>query len=329
MKFYSHHILIALLSIGVAAVLFADPFVAHAESPDQKAQNPTPPRQHLPDDPADLVRLPNVNDGIAAYLHLPPPQPPGQVKDIAISNEQVCVLIHAGLVFCWRFDGGEAIGPPNIPLATITAGARHFCGLDSTARPVCWGADDMGQLAAPNELLLQIAAGDTHTCGLDYAGEPICWGRADADHDRPPSGPFQDISAGPRHSCAIGPWESSRCWGQNAVDSTPFDEPVGHLEVSSDLVCALDMTNRPICSFGRVGEFELPSPLAADLAVGRSFVCTLEASGRLDCAGPGAPDLPNTPPISRAIDASDDVLCAITAWETLMCWDETGEVLDK
>lgn len=315
---------------GALAMTLGSALPAHAQTPEQSAPADDFPRPQLPDDPRDLAQLPDIGANIDQFLHLPPLTPPGKVKEIAISGDQVCALIHAGFVFCWPLgDDDQILEIPRELFATITAGERHFCGLDATARPICWGADDVGQLDAPDELFAQIAAAATHTCGLDHAGEPICWGRTDADHRDPPSGPFQDIAAGPSHTCAAGAWERSRCWGDNATVDRPFDEPVHNLEVSSDLVCATDTAHRPMCEFGHTAPFELPSPIAVDLAVGHSFACTLDGSGRLECAGPNAPALPPTPPILRAIDANEHTLCAITAWETLMCWDDTGLIVDR
>lgn len=278
-------------------------------------------------DPGELNELPEIGDPVENYLHLPPPRPPGEVREIAISQTQVCALIQAGFVFCWPLQEDTVVmEPPRELFVTITAGDHHFCGLDTTSRPICWGDNAANQLEAPREVLLSISAGSTHTCALDAAGQPICWGRLDVDHQRPPSEPFHHIDAGLNHTCATGPWEPSLCWGTNAWIDKPFREAISQLSVSSDTVCALDATNRPICETSGA-PLDPPSPLAVDLAVGRSFVCTLDPNGDLQCDGPNAPDLPPSPPISIGIEASEEILCAVTAWEGLHCWDDSGIIL--
>lgn len=288
------------------------------------AQDDQPPEPAPPEDPDQLLVLPDVADDIDAYLHLPPPRPAGGIRQLAASDRQACVLLQNGLVECWPIDEtfDTFVAPPNELFAAIAVGRDHACGLDPTSRPICWGDNRYGQLDAPNEILLDIAAGDHHSCGIDVTGEIHCWGQLDAAHRNPPSGPFDKISAGADRTCVAGPWEPSRCFGGHTAPDEPFDEYVHLLETSSNVVCALDLSNRPICRLDPMPRpFEPPSPLAADIAVGSGFMCTLEPSGALRCAGPDAPALPPSPPISQIIDAGEQTLCAVTVLNELKCWD--------
>lgn len=295
---------------------------AAADSPGTNFPFPQP-LQH----PADLLELPQVGDDIDAYLKYPVPRPPGEIKELAVTEDEVCALTHGGLLYCWEFGVDDELLLFTGMLAAITAGTHHFCGLDSASRAVCWD-DRAASEGAPNPPLSDIAAGDAHSCAVDTTGEVTCWGRQlDADHRNPPDGPFQHIEAGGPNTCATAAWDYAKCWGPNLPDA-PFDHPVHKLSVSSNVVCAIDGANRPHCQFADdVRQFDPPAPIAIDVAAGADFACTLDTTSSIACDGTAAPDLPETPPLSTIIDASDTTLCAVTATGGVRCWDQTGEIL--
>lgn len=270
--------------------------------------------------------LPAPGDPVDAYLRLPILPAATAVHQLAIGDHQVCALLHGGATYCISFDDATPpLPPPPDQFAALTAGARHFCGLDATARPVCWGADDQGQLDAPTDLLLQFDAAADYTCAITAAAEPLCWGDIPGET---PSGPFERIATAPGIICAVGPWEPSRCWGPNTTLTEPFNDAPLLLDVSRDLICGIDRSLRPRCfhSDGRV--LSMPTAQAVDLAVGHSFACTLDPTGYIECVGPAAPDLSEAPPIAQMIDAHEATLCAVTAAQSLQCWDATGLILD-
>lgn len=277
-------------------------------------------------DPDQLQELPEVGDDVDPYLKFPAPRPPGEVIQLAVGNDRVCALLTNGLTLCWSYRAADVLMLSR-PMASIAAGRDLFCGLDTTSRVHCWGPAATA-FDPPTDPMIAVDAGDGYACGLDAAGEPMCWGRLDAAHRNLPRGPFQALAADGSRTCASGVWDAARCWGRPTKPAEPFDEQVRQLDVGSDAVCALDVSNRPICEFAPAARaFEPPSPAAVDLAVGDRFVCTLEHSGSIECAGPQSPRLPPSPPISRKLDASGDILCAVTAWESIQCWDSTGEIL--
>lgn len=293
------------------------------------AERPSPAPQPV-DNPHSLLQLPEAGDDVGEYLRLPVPRPPGTLKELAVTDDQVCALTHDGLLYCWQFGTDDASSTFTGLLVAVTAGSEHFCGIDSSSRAVCWG-DPIAARQIPDPPLADIAAGNTHSCAVDTTGIPVCWGRnLDAGHRNPPEGPFRHIDAGGDVTCASGPRDATKCWGRTTLPNEPFDRPIRQLSVSSNAVCGIDGTNRPLCEFAaEATPIHPPAAIATDIAAGSHFVCTLDTTGRLACDGPNAPALPETPPVAETIAAAEHTVCAITAWQGIRCWDDTGEVLGE
>lgn len=84
--------------------------------------------------------------------------------------------------------------PTSIPVASMTAGQYHTCGLLTTGALWCWGSNSNGQLGlgyanitgclcvvSPSAVTLSsfavsVSAGDFHTCVILLSGELQCWG---------------------------------------------------------------------------------------------------------------------------------------------------------
>lgn len=313
--------LTTFLTATALAVVVLLPTAA-ADSPGGDFPTPQPLQ-----DPQALLQLPQVGDDVDQYLRFPIPQPPGQVKQLAVTDTRVCALTHGGLMYCWQFGVEDELEAFTGMLAAVTAGTRHFCALDSTSRAVCW--DDPAATEVPDPPLADIAAGHAHSCAVTTTGQAVCWGRnLDADHRNPPGGPFQHIDAGGDNTCATSAWEGAKCWGGGDLPAEPFDHPVAKLAVSSNIVCGIDGANRPHCAFApSTSAFEPPATMAMDIAAGRDFACTLDTTGSLVCEGDRAPDLPDGPVIATVIEAGEDALCAVTPARGIQCWDETGQIL--
>jgi alpha-tubulin suppressor-like RCC1 family protein len=124
---------------------------------------------------------------------------------------------------------------------TITAGARHSCGLTRTGTAYCWGSNTNGQLGdgslesrtapvavAGGHVFVAISAGDAHTVALTGGGTAYAWGMNQdgrlgdgtmARRTTPVavSGNhiFTTISAGYNHTAAVSVSGTAFAWGWN------------------------------------------------------------------------------------------------------------------
>ena len=116
----------------------------------------------------------------------------GQTVDsIFVEVSGRCARTAAGSVFC--YDDGRIVYAPVVgspgPLATISGGENHTCGLTTASAAWCWGGNEEGQLGdrgngyrefpvavVDAHTFTQIAVGRTHSCGLTQAQDVWCWG---------------------------------------------------------------------------------------------------------------------------------------------------------
>jgi alpha-tubulin suppressor-like RCC1 family protein len=124
---------------------------------------------------------------------------------------------------------------------TITAGARHSCGLTRTGAAYCWGANNNGQLGdgslesrttrvavAGGHVFVAIDAGDAHTVALTGEGTAYAWGMnqdgrlgdGTAMQRTTPVAVagnhiFTTISAGYNHTAAVSASGAAYAWGWN------------------------------------------------------------------------------------------------------------------
>jgi len=139
--------------------------------------------------------------------------------------------------------------PPPIPpvlvsFQTLSAGARHTCGLTTDNLNFCWGSHEDGQLGigpappggplfpSPQPVMAggvafrQAMGSGVHTCALTTAGAARCWGsngdgRLGNNTLAPSTVPvavvtaeiFSVISPGERHTCGVTSTSRARCWG--------------------------------------------------------------------------------------------------------------------
>ncbi|HET6764484.1 MAG TPA: hypothetical protein VFH27_12460, partial [Longimicrobiaceae bacterium] len=136
--------------------------------------------------------------------------------------------------------------------ATIAAGMRHVCALDTAGAAFCWGFSLLGETGDPGfgvtvlppapvpgaEVFASLGAGDAFTCGITTAGRALCWGSNNrgelgrtvgtcgstfgfASVCSPVPGPvvaaerFASLSVGNAHVCGITVGGSAMCWGDN------------------------------------------------------------------------------------------------------------------
>jgi predicted flap endonuclease-1-like 5' DNA nuclease len=138
------------------------------------------------------------------------------VVDMSLSEYSACALLDDGDVWCWGYNGYEALGvsgggttynyavQPNIPSGNITAIEGHVrghCSLYDNGSVACWGSNSNGErgignftsnnLATQDILFTQpmpgnlsvtsLATGDHTVCALLSNGSVACWGDAYAN----------------------------------------------------------------------------------------------------------------------------------------------------
>jgi alpha-tubulin suppressor-like RCC1 family protein len=134
---------------------------------------------------------------------------PGGVTFTAVFTEyqHSCGLTSGGQAYCWGLNGNGQLGDNStttrktpvavsqsggLTFVTLSTGAAHTCGLDSSGAAYCWGFNSNGQLGTSNTTsslvpvavsmpagvtFNQVSIGAVHSCALDGNGQTWCWGR--------------------------------------------------------------------------------------------------------------------------------------------------------
>lgn len=162
---------------------------------------------------------------------------------IDVGFGRACGLTAAGEVTCWTNPAQGATpvaGAP--PLARITLGKDHTCGLDLSGLGYCWGDNSSGRLgtgvgqSSPSPAAVAggahyrtLSAGIYHTCAVQVNGAGSCWGsngNAQLGDSTAAGGSYsptmvsgglalQAIGSGLFHSCGIAADSTAWCWGDN------------------------------------------------------------------------------------------------------------------
>lgn len=180
--------------------------------------------------------------------------------EVSAGHDHSCALDDMGTAWCWGLnDEGQlgddsttkssspvsvdtsSIGDPTF--ASISAGRKFTCAVDTSNTTYCWGDEEYGRLgdstvdsAQTTPVLVEgghafsaITTGREHACALE-SGNAYCWGRANDgrlgngdtsdDKDSPDpvtqSEPFTMISAGRDFTCALTDDKIPMCWGKNS-----------------------------------------------------------------------------------------------------------------
>ena len=148
------------------------------------------------------------------------------------------ILMGLALVAC---SGGNGPTAPAVffPLASVSPGSLHSCGLTPAGAAYCWGSNAFVQLGDSSTLdattpvavhgglsFANLNAGRFYTCAVTLGGAAYCWGEEDsgdigrigsADTPVAVSGgvTLATVSAGGSVTCGLTPAGAAYCWGNN------------------------------------------------------------------------------------------------------------------
>ncbi len=238
---------------------------------------------------------------------------------------------------------------------SLSAGARHSCGLRDNYAVVCWGVAAVVD-ETPDAAFASLSSppwGD-FVCGVRLVDSAVvCWGdvpeviTADVAGARvldktgatAPDGRFVQVAAGNRHVCGVRPDGRVVCWGDNTAGQT--DAPVaGFGQSSSAYVTAIAAGGEHTCALTVLTGLEcwgedqggrLPpsssTVVAQQVAAGGVNTCVVGSDDTLHCFGSNSRGVLDVPAGRfAALDAGSHHMCAISAsrGRGLRCWGDSG-----
>jgi Alpha-tubulin suppressor and related RCC1 domain-containing proteins len=234
-----------------------------------------------------------------------------QWSTVSVGTDHTCGLRVSGAAFCWGSNRDYQLGvahgdsvcgtagatydcalapqavAPELKFVSISAGARHTCGITTNREAYCWGANDVGQVGdfaqtSPTPVKIagslgwtEISAGFSHTCAVRTDGALYCWGSNDRGQlgigsqsgsssmvRVPLSVPVASVSAGQQRTCARSTLGAVYCWGATWMSRS------NGLEISRAQLTPQAVPNSPAMSW---------------LSVGTFTTCGADVSGRAYC----------------------------------------------
>jgi alpha-tubulin suppressor-like RCC1 family protein len=232
-------------------------------------------------------------------------------QSVSVGGEHSCALKAGGAAYCWGSNDSGQLGvapldticgtakapyrcslrprlvSAELQFLSISAGARHSCGITTTHAAYCWGSNEqrqVGDLTSTGPSLTripstlgwaQISAGYTHTCGVRTDGALFCWGANDRGqigngslgNDAGVSrvqfnAPIAFVSASQQRTCARTTVGALFCWGalwtgrENGLEITrsqvipqavPSAPAMATLSVGAFTTCGADRTGLAYC----------------------------------------------------------------------------------
>ena len=198
---------------------------------------------------------------------------------ISVGGSHVCALAAGGAAWCWGNDLDGQLGDDRlvhsttpIPVsggdfqasfASISAGFRHTCALNSAGAAFCWGNNEYGQL------------------GTGVVGGPGSF--SDAPVAVQTALRFQSISAGGDHTCGVTTTGAAACWGSNAFGQLGRGTIGGSFAVPAAVSGGLTFSR--ISASSGSSTINPESPLFLPYKVAGGHTCGLTTAGTIHCWG--------------------------------------------
>lgn len=235
-----------------------------------------------------------------------------------------CPVVTAFTVYCVD---NEGVAPAPLPLASVSAGGSHSCGLSPQGLAYCWGLNDLAQAGTPpgGPLCDFQARVDAQAC--DSVATAVSGGKT-----------YLSISAGWTHSCALGTDHSIYCWGENSFGALGA--------VTSEICTTSDGSTS--CSSTPIAP-STPTTFQT-VGAGLQFTCGLASDGSVYCWGLNLDgELGDGTTTTRfapvqtigglhfaSISVGYDHVCGLTSRGEAYCWGSnssgqlgTGDTADK
>ncbi len=232
---------------------------------------------------------------------------------------------------------------------SLSAGARHSCGLRDNYAVVCWGVAAVVD-ETPDAAFASLSSppwGD-FVCGVRLVDSAVvCWGdvpevvTADVAGARvldktgatAPDGRFVQVAAGNRHVCGARPDGRGVCWGDNTLEQTevpvaefgrPVRVPVAAVTAGGAHACALlpESTGLVVCwGDDSFGQSDAPADRFTAVAAGWWHTCGIKDDGAVVCWGRNDHGQTDAAAGSfTAISAGADHTCGVRTDSTVVCW---------
>ncbi|WP_419943769.1 S8 family serine peptidase [Candidatus Poriferisodalis sp.] len=249
----------------------------------------------------------------------------------------------------------DALGPVGSKggFRSLSAGARHACGVRDNGAVSCWGlasvVDEVPDVAFRS---LSSSPGADFVCGVRVADHAVqCWGDVpaevtadvvgrrvlDTDGATALDGRFEKVAVGDRHVCGVRLNGPVVCWGDNAVGQT--DSPwrvftvaqanVTEIAAGGEHSCAVSMQTGLLCWGQILGSRYPPASsavIARQIAAGAVNTCVIDEDHELECFGSnsrGVLDVPEGEFVS--LDAGSHHMCAVSNVGSLRCWGDSAD----
>ncbi|OWM69954.1 putative serine/threonine-protein kinase-like protein CCR3 [Punica granatum] len=130
------------------------------------------------------------------------------------------ILANSSRVRCWGSNLPVVALIQNgfgvIPMASLTLGSSHACGLNAAGFVICKGSNESGQLNVPFNSSFEysmLSLGENHSCGIRSRNKTVvCWGGV---VQYPVNGSFETIVSGSSFTCGLVTGNLSvMCWGR-------------------------------------------------------------------------------------------------------------------